>query len=95
MRAISIAPIIVEKIEKKARSLSRGSPAGHKGKHSILVVHKLGKDLARSSSCRPAPSRGQVLSAGSRAQHDRSIPGLDRPSQLPSTAVSGCDCSAA
>jgi len=45
MRAISIAPIIVEKIAKKARSLSEVRPARHERQHLVFVVHELRKDL--------------------------------------------------
>ena len=45
-RAISVAPIIVEKMAKKARSLSVVRLLGHKGDHSVLVADELGKDLS-------------------------------------------------
>jgi len=45
MRAISIAPIIVEKIAKNARSLSTVRLPGIKRHHSAFVLHQLRNDL--------------------------------------------------
>ena len=61
IRAISIAPIMVEKMAKKARSLSAVRWPGINWKHSTLVFLQFLKDLSASSPYR------RVANSGARA----------------------------
>ncbi len=70
---MSIAPIIVEKIEKKARSLSAARRPGIKGSIRSLV-HELGKDLATHLLVDPRQFGGKCCQRAA-PLGDRSIPG--------------------